>query len=172
MQLRDPADRIDLGDRAVERRAGAQPAGAHLPTIAPPRTFGGDANGHAGRPRQPHLSATTLRRPAPRRLAGIARCSKAASRSAGVRSACSASSPSRCRVRSATRPRSEAANLQSFMTPPGRNAGGAGDAFRPQAHRGRDTVGQWRHGLATACACSRNWCPACWSSISASRRIC
>ena len=32
----DPADRADFGDRAVERRAGAEPAGAQTATTAPP----------------------------------------------------------------------------------------------------------------------------------------
>ncbi len=68
----DPADRIDLRDRAVERRAGAEPAGA-----LQLRPRGGDvrrrANGHAGRPQRRDLPAATLCRSAPRRLAGISR---------------------------------------------------------------------------------------------------
>ena len=42
------------------------------------------------------------------------------------------------------------ADLQSFMTPPGRNAGSAGDAFRSQARRGRAPSGQWRRVAAAA----------------------
>ena len=55
-------------------------------------TFGGARHGDAGRPRGCDVSAAALCRSAPRRLAGIARCSKAASRSAGGRSGCWASS--------------------------------------------------------------------------------
>ncbi len=62
--------------------------------------------------------------------------------------------------------------LQSFLTPPGRNAGRAGRADRAQSWRKAR-----RRRRATArdcrrCAPRRNWCRACWWSISASRSGC
>ena len=45
------------------------------------------------------------------------------------------------------------------MTPPGADAGGAGNAFRSQARGGRAPPGQWRRVAAAACACSRNLVP-------------
>src|SRR5580698_386917 len=66
----DIADRADFRDRAVERRASAEPAGAL--ELRPRR---GDvrwrANGHAGCAKRYELPATTLCRSAPRRMAGI-----------------------------------------------------------------------------------------------------
>ena len=67
---RDAADRPDLGDRAVERRAGAEPAGAHK--LRPRgRYIRRLAHRHAGR-QCCDLSAKAVRRSAPRRLAGLA----------------------------------------------------------------------------------------------------
>jgi hypothetical protein len=67
----DPADRADFGDRLVERRAGAEPAGAHsYDRAAAP--FGGARTAMlVGRDR-PTFPQKLVRRPAPRRLAGIA----------------------------------------------------------------------------------------------------
>src|ERR1700754_1193547 len=69
---RDIAGRVDLGDRAVERRAGAEPAG---PLELRPRC--GDvrrrADGDAGRTRRCNIPAAALCRSASRRLAGVSR---------------------------------------------------------------------------------------------------
>src|SRR5437764_439792 len=68
----DVADWAGLGDRAVERRAGVEPAGPHFL-----RSRGGDvrrhANRHAGRAQRRDASTTALCRFAPGRLAGLAR---------------------------------------------------------------------------------------------------
>src|SRR5436305_582393 len=65
---REVAGRANFGDRAVERRAGAEPAGR-----LQLRPRGGDvrrrADGDAGRPRGCDVSATALCQSAPRRLA-------------------------------------------------------------------------------------------------------
>src|SRR3984893_13265417 len=74
---RDLADRTDFRDRAVEWRAGIEPAGA--PGVRPRgRRFRRRADGDAGRPPRWDLPAKALCRLAPRRLAGVARARRPA----------------------------------------------------------------------------------------------
>src|SRR3569833_3168042 len=68
---RDAAGRTDLRDCVVERRAGAEPAGAQL--LRPGRRdLRWRAHADAGRTRWPKHPATTVCRSPPRRLAGVA----------------------------------------------------------------------------------------------------
>ena len=53
-----------------------------------------------------------------------------------------------------------------------RDAGGAGDAVRSQAAGRRARRKPMAAPCCRRCACSRNWCPACWWSTSASRSDC
>ena len=63
------------------------------------------------------------------------------------------------------------ADLQSFITPPGETLVAPetlADLDLPRARRRRPAAAR----CCRRCACSRNWCPACWWSISASRSSC
>src|ERR1700756_4856389 len=67
---RDAVDRTDLGDRAMERRAGAEPAGARV-LRSRRRDLRRHAHRNAGR-QWPDILASAVRKTAPRRLAGVA----------------------------------------------------------------------------------------------------
>ena len=60
-------------------------------------------------------------------------------------------------------------DLQAFRDAARPNAGGAGNACRSQPAGRRARRRRRRHRAAAAARCRRNWCPACWWSISASR---
>ena len=62
--------------------------------------------------------------------------------------------------------------LQSFVTPPGEMLV-AREVLADLNLRGRRaSLDQQRHRCCRRCACSRNWRPACWWSISASPSNC
>src|SRR5258708_29403286 len=66
---RDTPDRADLGDRAVERRAGAEPAGARI--LRPRRRdLPRHAHADAGRPKRPAIPARAVPNTWSPRLAG------------------------------------------------------------------------------------------------------
>ena len=167
----DACDRPDLRDRAVERRAGAEPAGAQSATTAPPRLSAARVrrcwSGATARPFR-NNSSSTCAAPAGR----YRRCSRAAIQIGGRSFRLLGIEPVTLPAEVGNAPTIGKANLQSFMTPPGRNAGCAGDALRPWPARGRDTVRPMAAPRCRRCACSRNWCPGCWWSISASRKNC
>ena len=132
-------------------------------------TFGGSRTAMLVAPQRRKLSARALRRPAPRRLAGLAGARgpdpdrgplvPAAGHRAGDAARGS-------RQRACDR-QGRSAILHDAA---GRDAGCTGNACRSQARRGRAP----RRPMAAHCcrrfACSRTWCPAYWSSTSALRR--
>ena len=133
----------------MERRAGAEPAGAQQ--LRPRRRhFRRRQDGHAGRPQRRELSAATVRRPAPRRLAGVPRCSKAAFRSGAAAFRLLGIEPVTLPASVGNAPAIGKAGLQPFLTPPGRNAGGAGNAVRSRPAGRRHAAGERRHGAAAA----------------------
>ena len=113
-------------------------------------TFGGARTADAGRPRRRDLPATTVRRSAPRRLAGLAGARRPhPDRRALV-------PPARHRAgdaagaKSATRRAIGKADLQSFMTPPGEMLVAPETLSDLKLAGGRDAVGQRRRGAAAA----------------------
>ena len=145
---RHPADRPDFGDRAVERRAGAEPAGSQQ--LRPRgRHFRRRQNGSPGRPQRRPLPAATLRRPAPRRLAGVSGSrgphpDRRQDIPAARYRACHAAGRSR---QCAGDRKSRLAILRHAA---GRNAGVARDAFRAWPAGRRLAAGERQHLAAAA----------------------
>ena len=102
----------------VERRAGAEPAGAQQ--LRPRgRDVRRRANADAGRPQRRDVLAATLCRSAPRRLAGVARARRPPSDRRALVPAARHRAGHAARRKSAMRRRSDGRACKSFLTPPG-----------------------------------------------------
>ena len=167
---RHAADRPDLGDRAVERRAGAEPAGARIPTIAQPRSSAARA------PRCWSAMARPFRRSCSQNCAAPAgrcrRCWKAACRSQDTRIALLGIEPVTLPAEVGNAPALGRDGLRSFITPPGQTLVAPETLGRSSSRRRRETRGKRRRRRCRRCSRRRSWCPMCWWSISGLRRNC
>ena len=168
---RDTADRADLGDRAVERRAGARTSRRAPPTIAPPRPSAARAppcwSAATARPFRSKLFVDLRRAgwPVSPVLEGRIQIGGRSFRLLGIE-------PVTLPAEVGNAPAIGKADLQSFMTPPGEMLVAPETLSDLKLAEGARPASRWRRDAAAACACSRNWCPACWWSTSASRSGC
>ena len=145
----DLADRTDFRDRAVERRAGAERSRRATATTAPPPPSAArvppcwSARNGATFPQKLFVELRRAGWPVSPVLEGRVQIDGRSFRLLGIE-------PVTLPVEVGNAPAIGKADLQSFLTPPGRNAGRAGDAVRSRSARRRDAAGERRHVAAAA----------------------
>ena len=145
----DPADRIDLGDRAVERRAGAEPAGAQFSYDRAAATFGGARTamlvGRDGAtfPQQLFVDLRRAGWPVSPVLEGRIQIGGRSFRLLGIE-------PVTLPAEVGNAPAIGKADLQSFITPPGEMLVAPETLSDLKLPEGATAVGQRRHAAAAA----------------------